>query len=194
MRESIAQKINRMPLRYFDSKTHGEVLSRVTNDVDTVSQTLNQSLGQIVTSVVMVIGILIMPWRLYNDLGQYIFTWLIGYGALLGAIAGVMLADYYLVRRRKLEVAELYRTEGRYAGVRWQALVSLGIGIAPNLPGFIAHASGKAETLGAVWEGIYTHAWFASLALAGGAYVGLMRLNKVVFDFSRNQDGEDPPR
>ncbi len=68
MRESIAEKINRMPLRYFDSKTHGEVLSRVTNDVDTVSQTLNQSLGQIVTSVVMVIGILIMmltiSWQL----------------------------------------------------------------------------------------------------------------------------------
>ncbi len=68
MRESIAEKINRMPLRYFDSKTHGEVLSRVTNDVDTVSQTLNQSLGQIVTSFVMVIGILIMmltiSWQL----------------------------------------------------------------------------------------------------------------------------------
>lgn len=129
--------------------------------------------GALITGV---IGILIMPWRLYNDLGQYIFTWLIGYGALLGAIAGVMLADYYLVRGRKLEVEELYRTEGRYAGVRWQALVSLGIGIAPNLPGFIAHASGKAATLGAVWEGIYTHAWFASLVLAGGAYVGLMRV------------------
>ncbi len=68
MRERIAQKINHMPLRYFDARTHGEVLSRVTNDVDTVSQTLNQSLGQIVTSVVTVIGILIMmltiSWKL----------------------------------------------------------------------------------------------------------------------------------
>lgn len=68
MREQIAQKINRMPLRYFDARTHGEVLSRVTNDVDTVSQTLNQSLSQIITSVVLVIGILIMmltiSWKL----------------------------------------------------------------------------------------------------------------------------------
>jgi len=59
-REDIAEKINRMPFSYFDSTTHGEVLSRITNDVDTVSQTLNQSLTQIITSVVTVIGVLIM--------------------------------------------------------------------------------------------------------------------------------------
>ena len=59
-RRDIAAKINRMPLKYFDSTSHGEVLSRVTNDVDTVSQTLNQSLSQIVTSVITVVGILIM--------------------------------------------------------------------------------------------------------------------------------------
>lgn len=59
-RRDISQKINRLPLKYFDSQTHGEVLSRVTNDVDTVSQTLNQSMTQIITSVTMVIGILAM--------------------------------------------------------------------------------------------------------------------------------------
>jgi len=59
-RKDIAEKINRMPFRYFDTTTQGEVLSRITNDVDTVSQTLNQSLSQIITSVVTVIGVLIM--------------------------------------------------------------------------------------------------------------------------------------
>lgn len=59
-RRDISEKINRLPLAYFDKKTFGEVLSRVTNDVDTVSQTLNQSLTQIVTSITMIIGILIM--------------------------------------------------------------------------------------------------------------------------------------
>lgn len=59
-RKDIAEKINRMPFRYFDGTTHGEVLSRITNDVDAVSQTLNQSLSQIITSVVTVIGVLIM--------------------------------------------------------------------------------------------------------------------------------------
>lgn len=60
MRRDISQKINRMPLKYFDTKTHGEVLSRVTNDVDTVSQSLNQSLSQIITSAVTLIGVLAM--------------------------------------------------------------------------------------------------------------------------------------
>lgn len=59
-RREISEKINRLPLKYFDSKTHGEVLSRVTNDVDTVSQTLNQSMSQIITSVITIIGVLIM--------------------------------------------------------------------------------------------------------------------------------------
>jgi len=59
-RKDIADKINRMPFKYFDSTSQGEVLSRITNDVDTVSQTLNQSLTQIITSVVTVIGVLIM--------------------------------------------------------------------------------------------------------------------------------------
>ena len=67
-RKNISEKINRMPLKYFDSTSHGEVLSRVTNDVDTLSQTLNQSLGQIITSVTTVVGVLIMmltiSWQL----------------------------------------------------------------------------------------------------------------------------------
>jgi ATP-binding cassette subfamily B multidrug efflux pump len=63
-RKDIAEKINRMPLRYFDSTSHGEVLSRVTNDVDTVSQTLNQSLTQIITSVATVLGVLVMMFTI----------------------------------------------------------------------------------------------------------------------------------
>lgn len=63
-RKDISEKINRMPLRYFDGTNHGEVLSRVTNDVDTLSQTLNQSLSQIITSVTTVIGVLIMMFSI----------------------------------------------------------------------------------------------------------------------------------
>ncbi|KGG79833.1 multidrug ABC transporter ATP-binding protein [Caloranaerobacter azorensis H53214] len=60
LRKSISEKINRLPLKYFDKTSHGEVLSRVTNDVDTLSQTLNQSLSQIITSITTVIGVFIM--------------------------------------------------------------------------------------------------------------------------------------
>src|SRR5690606_30585417 len=68
--------------------------------------------GGLITGLV---GILIFPWKLYSDLANYIFTWLIGYSALLGAVAGVMIADYYVLRRRRLDVADLYREDGRYA-------------------------------------------------------------------------------
>lgn len=64
LRKEISHKINRMPLKYFDTKTHGEVLSRVTNDVDTVSQNLNQSMTQVITSITTVIGVLIMMIRI----------------------------------------------------------------------------------------------------------------------------------
>ncbi len=63
-RQDISQKINRMPFKYFDGTNHGEVLSRITNDVDTVSQTLNQSLTQIITSVTTVIGVLVMMFTI----------------------------------------------------------------------------------------------------------------------------------
>ncbi len=74
MRKDISLKINRLPLKYFDTKTHGEVLSRVTNDVDTVSQSLNQSLSQIITSVVTLIGVLVMMFSI---------SWLMTLAALL---------------------------------------------------------------------------------------------------------------
>jgi len=63
-RRDISEKINRLPLKYFDGTTHGEVLSRITNDVDTVNQTLSQSLTQIITSVVTVIGVLVMMFSI----------------------------------------------------------------------------------------------------------------------------------
>ncbi|WP_129598711.1 ABC transporter ATP-binding protein [Anaerophilus nitritogenes] len=64
LRKDISEKINRMPLKYFDQRTHGEVLSKVTNDVDTVSQTLNQSMSQMITSIIIIIGVLIMMFSI----------------------------------------------------------------------------------------------------------------------------------
>ena len=64
MRREISEKINRLPMNYYDTKTHGEILSRVTNDVDTLSQSLNQSMTQLITSVATVIGVLVMMLRI----------------------------------------------------------------------------------------------------------------------------------
>ena len=130
--------------------------------------------GGIITGV---IGILIFPWRLYSDLSNYIFTWLIGYSALLGSVAGVMLVDYYLVRRRRLDVDDLYREDGRYSyggsGFNWRALVAVFGGILPNVPGFLAQASHGAIAVPAFFTELYTYAWFVSLLVAGILHAAL---------------------
>ncbi len=90
-----------------------------------------------------VIGVAIMPWRLYIDLGGYIFTWLIGYSALLGPIAGIMIADYFLIRRTRLDVDALYDPQGQYGGINWRAVVALVLAVLPNLPGFLNAATNR---------------------------------------------------
>ena len=123
------------------------------------------------------IGILIMPWKLYTDLSHYIFTWLIGYSALLGAVAGVMLADYYLLRRARLDAEALYLEQGEYAfggsGFNWRALVAVAVGIAVNVPGFLAQASAGSIQVAPIFESLYTYAWFVSLLIAGLAHIVL---------------------
>jgi len=139
---------------------------------------INFRTGAVITAI---IGIAIMPWRLYNDLAAYIFTWLIGYSALLGAIAGVMLADYFLIRRCQLKLDDLYLKSGEYAysgsGFNWRALMALVLGILPNVPGFLAQAAGR-DAAGRplldvpdVLDTLYTYAWFVGLAIAGVAHV-----------------------
>lgn len=85
-RKEISEKINRMPLKYFDGTNHGEVLSRVTNDVDTLSQTLNQSLSQIITSVVMVIGAIVMMLTISWQMTLAAFLVIPLSGVLIGVI------------------------------------------------------------------------------------------------------------
>jgi NCS1 family nucleobase:cation symporter-1 len=123
------------------------------------------------------IGILMMPWRLYNDAAAYIFAWLIGYGVLLGPIAGIMIVDYFFVRKRELDVEALYRRGGAYEyhrGVNWVAMLALALGIAPNLPGFLnAIGAMKASPLAIA---IYDWAWFVGLGVAALVYaVGMLR-------------------
>ena len=102
MRKEISEKINRMPLRYFDGQTHGEVLSRVTNDVDTLSQSLNQSLTQLITSVTTVIGVLIMMFSI---------SWLMTVVALLILPLSMILVSGVVKRSQKH-----FRSQQEYLG------------------------------------------------------------------------------
>lgn len=131
--------------------------------------------GGLITAV---IGIVMMPWYLYNNLGAYIFTWLIGYSALLGPIAGIMLCDYYLIRRTRLNVAALYDPAGEYAygrsGFNARAIVALVLAVLPNLPGFI-NAATKSQVFSPFFDQIYQYAWFAGVLIAGVLYWLLMK-------------------
>ncbi|MBI3097480.1 MAG: cytosine permease [Planctomycetes bacterium] len=117
-----------------------------------------------------VIGIVMMPWKLIADPSAYIFKWLIGYSALLGPIGGIMIADYFIVRRQRLNVPHLYKIDGEYtysAGIHWRGIAVLILSILPNVPGFLATAGFvPASSVPAIFLEIYTYAWFTGFGLA----------------------------
>jgi len=120
------------------------------------------------------IGLAFMPWKLLATSGGYLFTWLGGYGTLLGAIAGILLTDYYLVRRTELNSADLYHRGGDYeysGGWNLRALFALLLGVLPCLPGYLA-VSGvidKASVAPALVT-LFDFGWFFSLAVSGTVY------------------------
>ena len=98
--------------------------------------------GGLITAI---IGVLIQPWKLVADPSGYIYTWLIAYSSLLGAVGGVLIADYFVIRRTRLDLPGLYRQKGPYwyqAGFNPRALFALVAGIAPCVPGFLATVAG----------------------------------------------------
>lgn len=121
-----------------------------------------------------IIGILIFPWRLIADPNGYIFTWLIAYSSLLGPIGGIMIVDYFFVRRQKIEVVELYQRESRYwyrNGINPAAIIALCLGILPNVPGFLTTI--KVIPNATVPEAIrliYHYAWFVGFVVSGASY------------------------
>ena len=135
---------------------------------------ISYKMGGIITAV---IGALMFPWKLIESSGGYIFTWLIGYSALLGPVGGIMVADYFLVRRRELVVDDLYRRGGQYefsAGINWKAMLALAIGVAVNVPGFLAEAvPGLKDSVPGFWRTLYTYAWFVGFLLSGAIHYAL---------------------
>lgn len=123
--------------------------------------------GAIITSLV---GVLMMPWKLLSLPGGYIFTWLIGYGALLGPIAGIMIADYYVLRKKHLDVPGLYDPHGPYRftnGFSLAGLSALVLAILPNLPGFLSVIEVvPAASIPSFFHTLYAQAWFVGFALA----------------------------
>jgi NCS1 family nucleobase:cation symporter-1 len=118
--------------------------------------------GGLITGI---IGIAMQPWRLLADPKGYIFAWLVGYSGGLGSIAGVLIADYWIVKRRNLDLADLYLPDGKYGG--WSA------------PAVIATLAGCALAWGGLvvppLRPLYDYAWFVGFFSAGVLYVAMMR-------------------
>ncbi|HET7481132.1 MAG TPA: NCS1 family nucleobase:cation symporter-1 [Rubrobacteraceae bacterium] len=136
--------------------------------------------GGIITAV---LGVVSFPWVLFNNLGAYIFTWLVGYGSLLGAIGAVMIMDYWIVRRRTLDLADLYKYEGRYAysnGWNWRAVIAVFIGVVPVVPGFLKAATtpGFAGVFQdpTFIESLYNYGLFFTFGVAAISYLILSML------------------
>jgi nucleobase:cation symporter-1, NCS1 family len=134
--------------------------------------------GSLVTAV---LGIVMMPWRIMHSAGDYIFTWLIGYSSLMGALAGILICDYWVLRRRRLVLRDLYLPEGRYSyggsGVNRRALLALVLAVLPVIPGFLhaAFTSGGVVASPNFFDRVYTYAWFVTFALGFALYGLLMR-------------------
>ena len=133
--------------------------------------------GGLITGV---IGVVMMPWKLVADPSGYIFTWLVGYSALLGPIGGIMIADYYIYRRKQLHVAALYRVDGEYRftnGFSLVAIFSLLVAVLPNLPGFLVTVKiVDPASVPAFFVRLYDYAWFVGFAIAFVVYLVLRTL------------------
>jgi NCS1 family nucleobase:cation symporter-1 len=129
--------------------------------------------GGLITGI---LGIAMMPWKLLEDPSGYIFTWLVGYSGGLGSIAGVLIVDYWLVRRKHLALGDLYRRRGAYSylgGWNARAVIATLIGCALAWSGPILHRVGM--TVG-FFDQLYDYAWFVGFGVAGLVHLILMLL------------------
>ena len=131
------------------------------------------------------IGILIFPWKLIVDATGYIFTWLVGYSSLLGPVGGIMIADYYFIRKQQLNTIELYKNKGIYTfsnGFNKAAIIALLLGILPNIPGFLITIKLMSSNAVPVWVGhLYHYAWFVGFFVSGIIYFFMMKKEKLFY-------------
>jgi NCS1 family nucleobase:cation symporter-1 len=129
------------------------------------------------------IALAMMPWKILEKTENYIFIWLTGYSALLGPIAGILIIDYYFIRKTELAVDQLYRDDGIYSyrnGWNMAAIVAFVAGVLPNIPGFLNAAFPEAfPDVGSAFKTLYTYAWFVGIAIAAVVY-GLMMNGRAV--------------
>jgi NCS1 family nucleobase:cation symporter-1 len=154
------------------------VVSPANDFANAFPRSINFRRGGVLTGV---IGILMQPWRLLADPRGYIYKWLLGYSGGLGSIAGVLIADYWLVRRSHLELSDLYLPRGLYSyrlGWNWRAVVATLLGCGFAWGGLIIQylfPQDQYSGFAGLLVSMYDYAWFVGLFVSGLAYLALSR-------------------
>jgi len=121
--------------------------------------------------ITCLVGVVMQPWKLMSSYGNYIFVWLVGYSGFLGPIAGVLICDYFIVRKKKLALQDLYLRGGQYEyshGFNWQAIAALAAGAAIAFIGLALPAL----------RVLYNYAWFVGFAVSFFTYLALMKASQ----------------
>ena len=117
--------------------------------------------------ITCLMGIVMQPWRLLANYGNYVFGWLVGYSGFLGPIAGVLICDYFVIRKKIILTEDLYRRNGAYefsGGVNWRAIAALAMGCGSGVRGLVY----------APLRVLYDYAWFVGFGVSFLAYSALM--------------------
>jgi NCS1 family nucleobase:cation symporter-1 len=137
--------------------------------------------GGLITGI---LGIAIQPWKLLADPSGYIYIWLLGYSGGLGSIAGVLIADYWIVRKKELRLEDLYLPDGVHRGWKWPAILATTIGCALAWSGLV---------IGSL-RPLYDYAWFVGFIASAAVYVALRPSDAVALAPPFNQTAAQPAR
>ncbi len=174
---AVAVSLFALSIATLSTNIAANVVSPANVFINLAPKRINFRLGGLITAG---LGVAIFPWKLIESTGNYIFTWLIGYSALLGPIGAILIIDYFLIRRTELDVSGLYRKDGPYwyrNGFNPVAIGAFVLAVLPNLPGFLK-AAGAMDDVAPIFTTIYTYAWFVGFLIAGVLYYLGMKVTR----------------
>jgi len=165
------------------------VLANILSPINDLMNLAPQSFSfRICGYVTLALSAAVCPWWLFSSQNRFVLTFLSGYGMVTGALAGVLLSDYWILRRQHLDMKELYSGN---ANINWCALFATLLGIAPGMPGFVSTLVVKHGFTIPFWEHLYHGgSWLIALAISGSAHVLLHWLHSCMTGIAFRQESD----
>lgn len=166
------------------------VLANILSPINDLMNLAPQRLGfRFCGYVALALSAAVCPWWMFSSQNRFVLTFLNGYGMVTGALAGVLLSDYWILRRQQLDMKELYSDS---ANIKWRALFATLLGIAPGIPGFVSTFVAKDGFAIPFWEHLYhCGSWIIALAISGSAHVLLHWLHSLMTGTAFRQQESD---